>query len=153
MERIAIGKGLNREDFFISLANSFILSTDGAHAVHPNYVDKYEKDHKVKLNGGPVIKLNAKQKYASRAENTAFFNKLCEQAGVPSQKYINRADKPCGSTIGPITSTRTGIDAMDVGPPMVSMHSAREMGGIADAHYMIEVMEEFILSPALNSPC
>lgn len=146
LERIGISRGLGREEFIISLENSFILSADGAHAVHPNYPDEYEKDHKVFPNKGPVIKLNANQKYVSKAENTAFFKKLCERADVPNQSYVNRADKPCGSTIGPITSTRTGIRAMDVGPPMVSMHSAREMAGVADPRYVIDVMKEFILS-------
>lgn len=142
LERIAISQGLSREDLLVAMSNSFVLSADGAHAVHPNYPDEYEKHHKVELNKGPVIKLNAMQKYASNPENTAYFKKLCAKLDIPHQIYIHRADKPCGSTIGPITATRTGIRTMDVGPAMLSMHSVREMAGVADTWYMIQVMKE-----------
>lgn len=144
LERIALSQGLNREDLLVALSNSFVLSADGAHAVHPNYPDEYEKRHKVEINKGPVIKLNAMQKYASDPQNTAFFKELCEREDVPHQIYIHRADKPCGSTIGPITATRTGISTMDVGPAMLSMHSVREMAGVADAWYMIQVMRALL---------
>lgn len=146
LERIAISQGLDREDLLLTLANSFVLSADGAHAVHPNYPDEYEERHKVELNKGPVIKLNAMQKYASNPVNTAYFKNLCEKLDIPHQIYIHRTDKPCGSTIGPITATRTGIRTMDVGPAMLSMHSVREMAGVADAWYMIQVMNEFLSS-------
>ena len=84
------------------------------------------------------------QKYASNPENTAYFKMLCEKLDIPHQIYIHRTDKPCGSTIGPITATRTGISTMDVGPAMLSMHSVREMAGVADAWYMMQVMQEVL---------
>ncbi|MCF7885706.1 MAG: M18 family aminopeptidase [Candidatus Marinimicrobia bacterium] len=144
IERIAISQNLSREELLVAMANSFVLSADGAHAVHPNYPDEYEKRHKVELNNGPVIKLNAMQKYASNPENTAYFKSICEKLDIPHQIYIHRTDKPCGSTIGPITATRTGMRTMDVGPAMLSMHSVREMAGVADTWYMIQVMQEIL---------
>lgn len=146
LERITLSLGLNREDFLVGLTNSFILSVDGAHAAHPNYPDEYEKNHKVKLNGGPVIKLNANQKYVTDPKNTAEFKNICDNADVPSQVFVNRADKPSGSTIGPITATRTGIRTMDIGPPMASMHSVREMGGAKDTFYLKKAISEYLES-------
>jgi len=145
LERIGLSMGQGREEFLIALENSQILSVDGAHAVHPNYTENYEKDHKTHLNNGPVIKLNASQKYATDSGNTGRFECICEKAEIPYQVYVNRADKPCGSTIGPITSTRTGISTIDIGPPMLSMHSVREMGGVADAVYLKRAIREFLL--------
>lgn len=144
LERVALTQGLSREEFLATLAKSLLLSADGAHAVHPNYTDEYEPHHKVYLNKGPVIKLNAMQKYASAPATTAYFEKLCQAANVPVQHYIHRTDKPCGSTIGPITATRTGIKTMDVGHAMLSMHSIREMMGSADIFYMIRAMKQFL---------
>jgi len=144
LERVTLSLGLTRAEYLVTLANSFLLSIDGAHAVHPNYPDAFEKDHKVQLNKGPVIKLNANQKYVTDPGNTAEFKRICNNADLPSQVYINRADKPSGSTIGPITSTRTGIRTMDIGPPMVSMHSVREMAGVKDTHYLTRAITEYI---------
>jgi aspartyl aminopeptidase len=146
LERLTLTQGLTREDYLRAIAKSFVLSADGAHAVHPNYSDAYEKYHFCHLNQGPVIKLNAKQRYASGPETTATLQQLAKKTKVPTQKYIHRVDKPCGSTIGPITATNFGIRTADIGHSMVSMHSIREMAGSADQFYMVELMKEFIKS-------
>ena len=146
LERLMLTQDFSREDFLRAIAKSFVLSADGAHAVHPNYVDFYEGKHLCHLNQGLVIKLNAKQRYASDPETTAEIELLAKKAGVPTQKYIHRVDKPCGSTIGPITATNYGIKTADIGHPMVSMHSIREMAGSADQYYMIKFMKEFMKS-------
>ena len=146
MERLALTQNLNREDFHRAIAKSFVLSADGAHAAHPNYMNNYESHHICRLNKGLVIKLNAKQRYASSAQKTAAIELLAKKADIPTQKYIHRIDKPCGSTIGPITATKYGIRTADIGHPMVSMHSIREMAGSHDQYYMIKFMKEFIKS-------
>jgi len=146
LERLMLTQDYSREDFLRAIAKSFVLSADGAHAVHPNYVDFYEGKHLCRLNKGLVIKLNAKQRYASGPETTAEIELLAKKVNVPTQKYIHRVDKPCGSTIGPITATNYGIRTADIGHPMVSMHSIREMAGSADQYYMIEFMKEFVKS-------
>jgi aspartyl aminopeptidase len=131
------------EDLFRALARSFFISADGAHAVHPNYIDKFEKEHHCRLNQGPVIKINALKKYATTAESSAAFILLCQKAGVPFQKFINRTDMTGGSTIGPTVAAGLGIPTVDVGNAMLSMHSIREMSGTVDHLYMIRVFEEF----------
>ncbi len=146
IERVVITTNADRESLLIAKAKSMVLSADGAHAVHPNYIDNWDEHYQNKLNDGPVIKINAKQRYASSVETTSFFEDLCKKAEIPVQKYIHRNDKPCGSTIGPITATRTGILTMDIGHPMFSMHSIREMAGTADQTYMVKVMKEFLNS-------
>ncbi|MCX6553681.1 MAG: M18 family aminopeptidase [Candidatus Aminicenantes bacterium] len=131
------------EDLFRALARSFFISADGAHAVHPNYIDKYEKEHHCRLNQGPVIKINALKKYATTAESSATFILICQKAGVPFQKFVNRTDMAGGSTIGPTVAAGLGIPTVDVGNAMLSMHSIREMSGTADHLHMIRVFEEF----------
>lgn len=122
---------------------SFQVSADMAHAVHPNYVDKHESEHRPRMNGGPVIKTNANQRYATNAETAAIFEACCQDADVPVQKFVNRTDLPCGSTIGPISSTRLGIRTVDVGNPMLSMHSIREQCGAKDQPLMVAAMTRF----------
>lgn len=131
------------EDLFRALARSFFISADGAHAVHPNYIDKYEKEHHCRLNQGPVIKINALKKYATTAGSGAAFILLCQKAGVPFQKFVNRTDMAGGSTIGPTVAAGLGIPTVDVGNAMLSMHSIREMSGTVDHLNMIKVFEEF----------
>lgn len=143
MERIAASTGLDRAAYLQSLASSFNISADGAHAIHPNYSSLYEPNHNVKLNGGPVIKLNAQQRYASSAESAALFRLLCREADVPVQTYIHHSNLPSGSTIGPITSTRMGIPTVDIGNAMLSMHSIRETSGTDDQWYMIRALVRF----------
>jgi aspartyl aminopeptidase len=136
VERIGAGLGGARDDLFRALAGSVCCSADMAHATHPNYADKHEPNHRIHLNGGPVLKVNSNLRYATDGASAAAFVLACEQAGVPYQRYAHRSDLPCGSTIGPITAARLGIPTFDMGAPQLAMHSARELCGAEDpAHY------------------
>ncbi|HEU4733654.1 MAG TPA: hypothetical protein VFT22_37425, partial [Kofleriaceae bacterium] len=123
---------------------STCVSADMAHAVHPNYAGRHEPRHRPQLNGGPVIKTNTQQRYATTAATAAMFAQLCHAEDVPVQHYAHRTDLPCGSTIGPITSTLLGIATVDVGNPMLSMHSARELGGAKDPERMTRVLARYL---------
>jgi aspartyl aminopeptidase len=136
----------DRETFLRACARSTCVSADMSHAVHPNYAGRHEPRHKPQLNGGPVIKTNSQQRYATTAATAAMFAELCRAEDVPVQHYTNRTDLPCGSTIGPITSTLLGIATVDVGNPMLSMHSARELGGARDPEMMTRVLARFLAS-------
>lgn len=144
LERIVLGVGKSQDDVHRALASSLCVSADMAHAVHPNYADKHEPRHRPALNGGPVIKVNAQQRYATSALTAALFEALCREANVPVQHYAHRTDLPCGSTIGPITATLLGIATVDVGNPMLSMHSVREMAGAKDPEMMTRVLGLFL---------
>jgi aspartyl aminopeptidase len=133
LERLTLGLGGGREEWRRALAASICLSADMAHATHPNYPERHEPGHWVELNGGPVLKTNVSQRYATDARSAAVFIEACDAAGVPVQRYVHRNDLTCGSTIGPITAARLGIPTVDVGAPQLSMHSARELMGSADA--------------------
>ncbi len=111
---------------------ALVLSVDGAHGTHPNYQDRHDGDHPVLLNGGPVLKFNAKERYATDAPGAAEVRDLAERAGVPLQSFVSRSDMPCGSTIGPSTSARTGLRTVDLGVAQLAMHSAREFCGSED---------------------
>jgi aspartyl aminopeptidase len=126
-----------------AIANSWLISADMAHAVHPNYADRHEPGHRPKIGSGPVIKTNANQSYATDAESAGFFAALCRRVDVTPQDFVTRSDLGCGSTIGPISAARVGIRTVDVGNPMLSMHSCREMAGAADVEPMISVLTEF----------
>jgi len=141
LERIAGAEGASRENFLAGLHRSIVISADGAHATHPNYVDRHEPSHRIALNGGVVIKRNANQRYATDAESEGFVVAACEDAGVPLQYYIHRNDLPCGSTIGPITAARLGVSTVDIGAPQLAMHSARETAGIADIEHLRRALE------------
>jgi aspartyl aminopeptidase len=143
LERIVLGRGGSREDYHRALASSLCVSADMAHAVHPNYEGRHEARHKPVLNGGPVIKINAQQRYATSGSTAVLFRELCAKAEVPVQHYVHRTDLPCGSTIGPIASTLLGIRTVDVGNPMLSMHSIRELGGAKDPAMMTKVLGAF----------
>ncbi len=143
LERIADGLQLSSEDYKRALSNSFMISADMAHAYQPNFPSAYEPEHKVLVNKGPVIKVNANIRYASNSASQAYFINLCEQAGVPYQQYSHRTDLGCGSTIGPMTSARLGINAVDVGNPMWAMHSIRESAGVLDHLYITRVFSQF----------
>ncbi len=140
LARIGIALGLDDEDRRRALSQSFFVSADMAHAYHPNFPAAYEPDHKVRVNGGPVIKTNANQRYATGAETAARFMAACETAGVPCQQYSHRSNLGCGSTIGPIVAARLGVPSVDVGSPMWAMHSARESAGAADPALMIAAL-------------
>jgi aspartyl aminopeptidase len=134
----------SREDFHRSLAASICCSADMAHATHPNYKERHEPDHFLSMNGGPVIKINANLHYATNSDSEVFFQRACERADVPFQKWVNRTDLACGSTIGSITSAKLGITTVDVGCAMLSMHSAREVCGSEDPDLMRRAMVEFL---------
>jgi aspartyl aminopeptidase len=140
LARIGLALGLDEEDRRRALAQSFFVSADMAHAYNPNFPAAYEPDHKVMVNGGPVIKSNANQRYATEAATAARFMTACQQAGVPCQQYAHRGNLGCGSTIGPIVAARLGIASVDVGSPMWAMHSARESAGAQDPAYMIAAL-------------
>jgi len=141
---LALG-GAGRADFLRACARSFLVSADMAHALHPSYARLYEPQHQVFLNQGPVIKLNSNLRYTSDGAGAARFERVCEAAGVPVQRYVHRSDLPCGTTIGPMASARLGIAAVDVGNPMLSMHSARESAGALDPLWMAEAMATFLV--------
>jgi aspartyl aminopeptidase len=139
-ERLCMNDARPRESLLRALSKTILVSSDGAHAVHPNYADMHDKHHHVQLNGGPVIKVHAKQKYASTAETSAYFMNCAKRADAPCQVFANRSDLLSGSTIGPISSTRLGVPAVDAGVPMLSMHSIREMGGVDDLEWMKRIL-------------
>jgi len=126
-----------------ALAGSMCVSADNAHALHPNYPDRHERSHAPLVNRGPAVKVNVNQRYATTATSARRFTAACEAAGVPWQVFSSRNDVPCGSTIGPITATRLGIDTVDVGVPQLSMHSARELCGVDDPVYLRAAMAAY----------
>ena len=130
-----------------ALANSWLLSADMAHAVHPSFADKSDAEHAPRINEGPAIKLNSNQRYTSEGATTAAFALLCERAEVPYQWFTTRADMSCGSTVGPLLASRMGLRAVDVGNPMLSMHSVREQCGALDHGRMASVMQRFFGDP------
>lgn len=123
---------------------SLCVSADCAHATHPNYADRHEPAHRVALNGGPVIKVNANERYATTAMGHALFAQACEQAGVPHQVFVTRSDLACGSTVGPLTAARTGLETVDVGAPQLAMHSARETTGSADPGFLKAALTQIL---------
>lgn len=147
LERIVLAAGGTREDFLRRLAGSMVASGDMAHATHPNYPDRHEPGHLIAVNAGPVLKVQPNLRYATDGRTAAAFALACDQAGVPLQRYEHRADLPCGSTIGPMTSARTGIPTVDVGAAQLAMHSAREFMGADDVAAYAAALRAF-LSPA-----
>jgi aspartyl aminopeptidase len=144
IERLVRARGGNREHLLCALADSACVSADNAHAVHPNYGERHDPDHRPIVNSGPAIKINANQRYATSASTAAMFQSCCEQAQVPWQVFVSRNNMPCGSTIGPLTATRLGIDTVDVGIPQLSMHSARELCGVRDPGYLARALEQYL---------
>lgn len=122
---------------------SWLVSADNAHAVHPNYADRHDAAHGPRLNQGPVIKVNASQRYATSSDTAALFRHLCQQAGVPVQDFVMRSDLACGSTIGPITAAAIGVRTLDVGVPTLAMHSLRELAGARDPDYLYRALKAF----------
>jgi aspartyl aminopeptidase len=143
LERIALTHYDDRESYARILAKSFLISADMAHAYQPSFPNVYDAEHKVFVNQGPVIKTNVNCRYSSESTSAAYFMDWCERAGVPYQQYSHRNDLPCGSTIGPIASTKLGVRAVDVGNPMWAMHSLRESAGVFDHDYMIRALRCF----------
>lgn len=143
LERIVLNLGGDREDFFRTIARSFMISSDLAHAVHPNAGEKADPVVRPVINKGPVIKLAANQSYTTDANSSAVYEEICKKAGVPVQKFVNRSDSPGGSTIGPISSTHLHLRSVDMGTPILAMHSVRELGGVLDHSYVAKSFEEF----------
>lgn len=125
------------------LERSLMVSADNAHGIHPNFSDRHDENHGPLLNRGPVIKVNANQRYATNSETSALFRFLCEQAQVPVQSFVSRTDMECGSTIGPLTAAEVGVKTLDVGVPTFAMHSIRELAGSLDAWYLYRVLTGF----------
>jgi aspartyl aminopeptidase len=148
LDRVFHAAGLHAEERAVALARSNCVSSDMAHAVHPNYSDRHEPGHRPIPNGGPVIKSNANQRYASTADTAARFAAACTAVDVPVQWFVSKNSMPCGSTIGPITATRLGIDTVDIGCAMLSMHSARELCGSADASLLVRALISFFSTSA-----
>jgi aspartyl aminopeptidase len=144
IDRVVAGRGGSAVDRHRALAASVCVSADMAHAVHPNYVERHEPGHRPVPNGGPVLKVNANQRYATDATTQVVFTTACEQAGVPWQVFVSRNNVPCGSTIGPLTATRLGIATVDVGCAQLSMHSARELAGAHDPGYLVDALGAFL---------
>jgi aspartyl aminopeptidase len=133
----------NKDDYHRAIANSLLISTDNAHGIHPNYPDKHDANHGPLLNKGPVIKVNANQRYATNSETSGYFVSLCDANNVPHQTFVTRTDMACGSTIGPITAKTLGVKTLDVGVPTFAMHSIRELAGSEDAYSLAQVLKAF----------
>ena len=146
LKRIHSFATANEEDYFKAIARSFFISADMAHAVHPNYQSKHDANHRPLIGDGPVIKSNANMRYATDAFSIAKFKQWCKKAHVPFQDFCSRNDIGCGSTIGPMTAAKIGIPTIDIGNPMLSMHSIREMCGTKDHNLIINVFTEFYKS-------
>ncbi|TLG07870.1 M18 family aminopeptidase [Nocardia cyriacigeorgica] len=148
LERIVLTRGGGRAEYLAALAGSVCASGDMAHATHPNYPDRHEPAHRIEINGGPVLKVNQNLRYATDATGAGAFALACDQAGVPLQRYVHRADLPCGSTIGPMTAARTGMPTVDVGAPQLAMHSARELMGADDVGAYAAALAAFLTPDA-----
>lgn len=129
------------------IERSLMISADNAHGVHPNFSDKHDENHGPLLNHGPVIKVNANQRYATSSETSSFFQHLCEQIQVPLQKFVTRTDMACGSTIGPLVASQVGVKTIDIGAPTFAMHSIRELAGVKDAYYLYRAARAFYQYP------
>lgn len=143
LTRLVASRGGSSDDFHRTTAGSMCLSADNAHGIHPNYPERHEPEHHPIINAGPALKVNSNQRYATSAETAAVFQRACEAAGVPWQVFVSRNNMPCGSTIGPITSTRLGIATADIGVPQLSMHSARELCGADDPAHLAHALTIF----------
>ena len=143
IERIVLAQGGTTEDFHRSIEQAFMVSADNAHAWHPNYSEKYDPTNHPVLGGGPVIKFNAAQKYASDAVSAAVFAGICEKAGVPCQRFVNHSDVAGGSTLGNILASSLPLRGVDMGNPLLAMHSCRETAAVQDHLYCIEAFKTF----------
>ncbi len=141
--RINCAFGGKNDNMMQKIANSFLVSCDNAHSVHPNHPEYSDKNHTVKMNGGIVIKYNANQKYTTDAVSSALFRLVCEEADVPVQSYANRADMPGGSTLGNIANTQVSLNTVDIGLAQLAMHSALETGGAKDTEFLVRALTTF----------
>lgn len=143
LSRTAQALGWGADGLARSLASSFLVSADAGHSLHPNYPQLHDPDHRPIANAGPLLKINANQRYTTEGPSAARWLRTCRAAGVPTQPFVSNNAVPCGSTIGPITATRLGISSVDVGVPLLSMHSARELVGVQDAWWLAEALTAF----------
>lgn len=143
LNRISICLGNDEEEFFITLANSTAVSADAAHAVNPNYSGKHDPINRPLLGKGPVIKYSATKRYGTTALSASLFSQICEEAEIPYQKFVNRSDVIGGSSVGPYISSTMSIPVVDVGAPMLAMHSIRELGTVKDDFYITESFKRF----------
>ncbi len=143
LERIVLSQGGDRQDFFRAVSKSFMISGDLAHAVHPNAGDKHDPQNRPLINRGPVIKINANQSYTTDSNSSSVYSQICNNANVPVQWFVNRSDARGGSTIGPISSSHLEIRSVDIGTPILAMHSIRELGGVLDHTYVTDSFTEF----------
>lgn len=143
LKRIALAQSNTEEAYFQAVERAFMISADNAHAWHPNYPEKYDPTNHPMLGGGPVIKFNAAQKYASDAVSAAVFAGLCEKAGVPCQRFVNHSDVAGGSTLGNILASSIPLRGVDMGNAILAMHSCRETGSVADHVFCVKVFTEF----------
>jgi len=144
LERFVAGRGgADAQALPRALAHSWLISADMAHAVHPNYADRHDPQHRPVLGAGPVIKLNANQAYATDGEGVAFFRSLCAEVGVKPQLFVSRSDMACGSTIGPVAAAKLGVRTVDVGTPLWAMHSCRETAAVGDSDALSRVLTAF----------
>ncbi len=146
LQRIVLQQGGTMEDYFRSVEKAFMISADNAHAWHPNYSEKYDPTNHPVLGGGPVIKFNAAQKYASDAVSAAIFASICEKAEVPCQRFVNHSDVAGGSTLGNILASSLPLKGVDMGNPILGMHSVRETGSVKDHEYCIKAFTTFYQS-------
>lgn len=148
LRRIVSAQGGNEESFCQAVERAFMVSADNAHAWHPNYSEKYDPTNHPVLGGGPVIKFNAAQKYASDAVSAAVFAEICREAGVPCQRFVNHSDVAGGSTLGNILASSLPLRGVDMGNAILAMHSCRETGSVADYEYCVKAFTKFY-----NEPC
>lgn len=148
LQRAFAARGLGEDERYAVLARSSCVSADAAHSVHPNYAEKHDPQVRPLIGAGPVLKLNAKQRYATTARTAALWMRSCAAAGVDVQSFVSNNSVPCGSTIGPISATRLGIDTVDVGIPLLSMHSAREMCGLKDVAELQAALQAYLAGEA-----
>ncbi|MEU2127228.1 M18 family aminopeptidase [Streptomyces sp. NPDC018352] len=146
LSRSVTARGGGPEDWSRALSGAFCVSADMAHAVHPNYAERHDPDHRPLPNGGPALKVNVNQRYATDSTGMAVFAAACERAGVPWQPFVSNNAMPCGTSIGPLTAARLGVETVDVGVPGLSMHSARELCGAEDPGHLAAALGAFMTS-------
>lgn len=147
LERMALSFSFDTQQFLAAASRSIVISADMAHALHPNYTDRHDEDHRPLIGKGPVIKFNANQRYMTNSISAAYLADLCRMQKIPHQHFVSRTDMSCGSTIGPYVASQLGMETVDVGNPMLSMHSIREMTGCEDHLFILKLFQAFYNTP------